>query len=166
MIIKVDLCMRILVISDSHGHLSNFIEAVNNEPLSEFVYFLGDGINDAFAVREITQNKTFSFVRGNCDITALSANTPFYDVRTLEDIKIYATHGYLENVKSGSEELKHRAKQNNCNIALYGHTHIQHTEYISDLNLHIFNPGSIKRGEYGVIDITKKGIICIGKNLY
>ncbi len=166
MLLRIDLCMRILVISDSHGNLCNFIDAVNGEPSAELVYFLGDGFSDAFSVKEITPDKAFCFVKGNCDISAISVNAPYYDVRTLENVKIYATHGYIENVKFNLDELKHRAKQNNCNIALFGHTHIQHTEFVSENNLHLFNPGSIKKGEYGVIDITPKGIICISKTLF
>ena len=43
--------------------------------------------------------------------------------------------------------------------ALYGHTHNPHHDYYDEM--HIFNPGSIREGRYGVIDIEENGIMCM-----
>ena len=85
------------------------------------------------------------------------------DVRTLDNTKIYATHGYVEKVKFGLFDLEERAKNENCGLVLFGHTH-QPTKQYKD-GVYYFNPGSIKEGFYGVVDITEKGIMCINKNL-
>ena len=57
--------------------------------------------------------------------------------------------------------IKRAAKENNCNIALFGHTHEKYYSY--EDGLHLFNPGSIGSGyggaSYGVINITDKGIL-------
>ena len=45
--------MRILVLSDSHKHVANLIEAISNEPTAEIVYFLGDGTYEMDEVTEI-----------------------------------------------------------------------------------------------------------------
>ena len=153
--------MRILVLSDSHKHVANLIEAISNEPTAEIVYFLGDGTYEMDEVTEIFNNKTFIVVRGNCDFI----NTvPLCDIRSINTCKIYASHGAVENVKLSFVTIKNEAKKNNCNIALFGHTHQKHYSY--EDGLHLFNPGSIKEGSYGIIDIVENGIMCFHKNLW
>ncbi|MBR0535759.1 MAG: YfcE family phosphodiesterase [Clostridia bacterium] len=153
--------MRIIVISDSHGRWSNVVEAIDNEPSAEVVYFLGDGVRDYEDAQSIhAGSKAFIGVRGNCD---MYCDLPFKDIRTLENKKIYATHGHCEHVKYGIEELKHLARKEGCDIVLYGHTHEALSTY--EDGLYIFNPGTMKYGQYGVIDITPNGIICFNKYL-
>lgn len=153
--------MRILVISDSHGQKWNIFEAIDREPTAEIVYFLGDGFRDCDeAVRIYGNKKAFICVRGNCD---LACDYPFKDIRTIENTKIYATHGAYEQVKFGLYKLELSAREENCSIALFGHTHQAFSSYYD--GIHLFNPGSIKEGFYGIIDITEKGVICFNKNL-
>lgn len=154
--------MRILVISDSHRHIANLIEAISNEPTAEIVYFLGDGTYEMDEVKEIFMDKKmFIIVRGNCDFID---TVPLCDIRSVSDAKIYASHGATENVKLSFVGIKKAARENNCNIALFGHTHQKYYGY--EDGLHLFNPGSIKEGVYGVIDITDNGIMCFHKNIY
>lgn len=154
--------MRILVLSDSHKHISNLIEAINNEPTAEIVYFLGDGTYEMEEAKEIFEGKKlFILVRGNCDFI----NTvPLCDIRNVDSAKIYASHGAEENVKLSYIGIKRAARENNCNIALFGHTHEKYYSY--EDGLHLFNPGSIKEGSYGIIDIVDNGIMCFHKKLY
>ena len=88
---------------------------------------------------------------------------PTKDIRTLENAKIYATHGFVEKVKFGPYGLEEAARENGCNLVLFGHTH-QPTNYYKD-GIYYFNPGSLRDGFYGVVDITPKGIMCIRKNV-
>ena len=88
---------------------------------------------------------------------------PFSDIRSVDLAKIYASHGAEENVKLSYVGIKRAARENNCNISLFGHTHEKYYSY--EDGLHLFNPGSIKDGYYGVIDITENGIMCFHKNL-
>lgn len=151
--------MRILVISDSHGHKWNVLDAIEREPSAEIVYFLGDGCHDYEDAIEIYGNKkAFICVRGNCD---MYCDYPANDIRSIEGAKIYATHGYVERVKYGTYDLEYAAREAGCNIALFGHTHEALSRYSN--GIHLFNPGSIKHGQYGVIDITDSGIICFNK---
>lgn len=154
--------MRILVLSDSHKHISNLIEAINNEPTAEIVYFLGDGTYEMEEVKEIFNDKKFFvIVRGNCDFI----NTiPLCDIRNVNTTKIYASHGAIENVKLSFATIKNEARKTECNIALFGHTHEKYYNY--EDGLHLFNPGSIKEGNYGIIDIVDNGIMCFHKKLY
>ena len=157
-----ELWMRILVLSDSHKHIANLIDAINNEPTAEIVYFLGDGTYEMEEVREIfTDKKMFILVRGNCDFI----NTvPLCDIRSVDTCKIYASHGAVENVKLSFVGIKNEAIKNGCNIALFGHTHEKYYSY--ENGLHLFNPGSVKEGSYGIIDIMENGIMCFHKNLW
>lgn len=50
-----------------------------------------------------------------------------------------------------------RARQEGADIVLYGHTHTGVTCY--DDGLYIMNPGSIRDGHYGMIDIVPGGIM-------
>ncbi|MBR2875869.1 MAG: YfcE family phosphodiesterase [Clostridia bacterium] len=154
--------MRILVLSDSHKHTANLFDAIKNEPSAEIVYFLGDGIQEAEdAVSVFKGKKFFVLLRGNCDF---SVSVPLCDVRSIENAKIYASHGAEENVKLSYAGIKREARRNTCNIVLFGHTHEKYYNY--EDGLHIFNPGSIKDGSYGIIDIEENGIMCFHKRLY
>ena len=154
--------MRILVVSDSHGNKWNFQEALEKESSSEVVYFLGDGYRDyEEMLYSFGEKKAFIAVSGNCD---LACTFPDKDIRTIGGVRIYATHGYMEKVKFGFYTLECSARQENCRIALFGHTHEPYSNYYD--GLYLFNPGSINNGFYGVIDIAENGIICFNKNLY
>lgn len=153
--------MRILVLSDSHRHNFNLFSAITEEPTAEVVYFLGDGANE-FEEAQLIYGKEQAFigVRGNCDsFTSL----PERDIRTIGGKKILATHGYLQNVKFGLTDLQLEAVSEKCDIVLYGHTHIPLNTYKD--GIYYFNPGSLRDGCYGVVDITTNGVICINKKL-
>ena len=144
--------MKICVCSDSHGNRKGLQEMLDRER-PELVLFLGDGerdlndIGDAVAGRKIIQ------VCGNCDLYSL---LPTNELVTADGVKIFCTHGFAEQVKSGNSVLISKAKEAGARIALYGHTHKAVTDYRD--GLYIMNPGSIRSGDYGAIDITEKGI--------
>ena len=89
---------------------------------------------------------------------------PERDIRNVNGAKIYACHGHNENVKYTYSHLKELARENGCNVALFGHTHTQYCDY--DDGLYLFNPGSIRNGEYGVADIEESGILFTEKKLF
>ena len=147
--------MRILVLSDSHGMPSRILDAVEAHPEAEALIFLGDGERDLDTVESyyhILPNVIK--VAGNCDF---SSSLPLLRVVTLGGKKIYCTHGHAEHVKYGTDELLLRARQEGADIVLYGHTHTGVTCY--DDGLYIMNPGSIRDGHYGMIDIVPGGIM-------
>ena len=153
--------MRIVVVSDSHGSRWNLFDAIEREPSAEVVFFLGDGYREYNElVNKYSDKIAFVGVKGNCD---LGCDLPENDIRTLNGVKIYATHGYMEKVKFGMFGLVAKAHNENCSLVLFGHTHQPLKQYKD--GVHYFNPGSIREGFYGVVDITDKGIICLNKNL-
>lgn len=154
--------MRILILSDAHGANFNLIEALEKEREAELVYYLGDGANAADDIFYPYRNKKcFITLKGNCD---LGASFPERDIRNVNGAKIYACHGHNENVKYTYSRLKELARENGCKVALFGHTHTQYYDY--DDGLYLFNPGSIRNGEYGVADIEESGILFTEKKLF
>ena len=147
--------MRILVLSDSHGMPSRILDAVEAHPEAEALIFLGDGKRDLDTVESYYHSlPNVIKVAGNCDF---SSSLPLLRVVTLGGKKIYCTHGHAEHVKYGTDELLLRARQEGADIVLYGHTHTGVTCY--DDGLYIMNPGSIRDGHYGMIDIVPGGIM-------
>ena len=152
--------MRILVLSDSHGDIYAMQKAIDAQPTAEAVIFLGDGYMDFEKCRPLLKDKRIYCVRGNNDF---HCDYPRNSIIEEGGLKIYITHGHYEYVKSGLAGLVSISRRNNCKLALYGHTHIQYSTYKD--GIYYFNPGSLKEGCYGVIDITDNGIICINKKL-
>ena len=153
--------MRLVVVSDSHGSRWNLFEAGEREPSAEVVYFLGDGYREYEELfSSYSDKKAFIGVNGNCD---LGCTLPAKDIRNFEGKRIYATHGYAEKVKFGLFGLEEKASEEKCDIVLFGHTHQPFNSYKD--GVYYFNPGSIREGFYGVIDITEKGVMCLNKNL-
>ena len=146
--------MKILVMSDSHGKRQYVLDAIYDNKDADAVIHLGDGVRDFdTAVKEarelgvLNTDKIYK-VKGNCDMFLDEAVTLFEDIG---GYKFYITHGYEQRVKSGPEYLLKDAKENGRNVALYGHTHRQF--YEERLGVHIFNPGALNYGDYGIITI-------------
>ena len=59
-------------------------------------------------------------------------------------IKILLTHGHYEHVKFGLERLKLKAKLNEADICIFGHTHERYM--MVDQGILFINPGSL--GDY------------------
>ena len=154
------LCLRILVVSDSHGDSYAVRQAVSEQPSVKILFYLGDGERDLEFV-EGNPNLYVHKVKGNCDF---ASSLPSYVVDEVEGVRIYATHGYVEKVKYGTALLRQYAEDNNAAIALYGHTHVPVNVY--DDGLFVFNPGSVREGSFGFIDILPSGIICIHSKVY
>lgn len=131
-------------------------KAIEAHPEAEAVVFLGDGERDFDNCRDCLQGKRIYTVAGNNDFYS---KAPKRLVICENEVSIYLTHGHYEYVKSSKQGLLTAAKNAGCSIALYGHTHIQAVDYAE--GIHLFCPGALMNGEYGMVDITDKGIICL-----
>lgn len=148
--------MRIVVISDSHGDPMGVRQVLLSQSAAEAVIFCGDGIEDIESARTDFPEKAFYMVRGNCD---WGSNLETVGTVTLSGVKIFYTHGHMQNVKYGDNDVIDRARSSGASILLYGHTHTPITDYAD--GLYIMNPGSLHGsfGTYGIVDITKNGIV-------
>ena len=153
--------MRILVLSDSHNDYLSLKQAIETHPSAEVIVFLGDGERDLDRAESLLQFKHVIKVRGNCDI---ASELETEAVQTICGKKIFATHGFVENVKFGIDRLVYKGQSMNADIILYGHTHTPVNIYID--GVYVFNPGSVRDGNYGFIDITEKGeVMCVNAKL-
>lgn len=152
--------MRVLVLSDPHGYQDFMQRAISSQPDAEAVVFLGDGAGNFEACKKLLNGKHVYAVKGNNDFCC---EYPKNRVITENGTNIYITHGHYEYVKSGLHRLLSETRSNGCTLALYGHTHIQKTDYVN--GIYLFCPGALMKGEYGVVDLTDNGLICIGMKL-
>ncbi len=152
--------MRLLVFSDSHGNTARMTDAILMHKEADMIIHLGDGERDIDKIKDVIGTTPLVQVCGNCDfLSALPENEYIF----AKGNKILCTHGHTEGVKHGAQMLYAKAKAAGARIALYGHTHIPVTHY--DDGFYVMNPGSIREGCYGVVDITDSGIICINMKL-
>ncbi len=154
---------KILILSDIHGGVGRAAKAVKMHRECKTVLFLGDGARHIDSLREHNPSAAFVSVRGNCD-------TPFDGVEETEltlDIcshRLFICHGHTRMVKSGKGALLKAAKEKNCTITLFGHTHIASEEYDRDSGIYMFNPGSIgeaRDGKYtfGLLTLDEKNVL-------
>lgn len=153
--------MRILVISDSHRNTLAIDKILESQPDAKHVFFLGDCTADIEDFPLLYPDKSFHIVCGNCDFYS---NFQSVGLEAVEGIRILYTHGHNYSVKSSYQHLLKTAKENKCDIALFGHTHIP--KIIYEDGVYLVNPGSCSRARegrpsYAVIDITDRGIMPI-----
>ena len=119
---------EIVVVSDTH---------YNNEPLKEIVrrfpsaiayLHLGDS--------QVSEAELFPFVsvKGNNDYLIEKEER----LLTIRGFVVYMTHGH--KMYLSQENMLFKAKQKQCDIFLFGHTHRPFYEVID--GIHFINPGS------------------------
>ena len=156
--------MKILVFSDSHGRSSQMETAIALHKDASYVFFLGDGLREVEYLRDLHPEMTFVAVRGNCDFFASDAS--FERILDIEGYRFFLCHGHTQAVKWELCRIYRTAIETKVDVALFGHTHKPHEEYISDGErpVYLFNPGSIShsddgRAHYGLIQISRSGIL-------
>ena len=139
--------MKVLICSDSHTRLNYFQEVMELEK-PELVIFAGDHSTDALDISLVYEEIPFKIVRGNTD---------FSDRKTEDELKfeingkkILLTHGHLQWVKSSLNELEIRAKEEEVDICIFGHTH-RELEIEKDGILYL-NPGALQDRKYIIYD--------------
>ena len=141
--------MKILVFSDSHGAMGKMVEAMEHER-PHHVFFLGDHYRDGIELSQLYPDIPMDIVRGNCDW----GKGPDLRVVELEGVRFLLTHGHLQYVKSGLDELLQEAKNRQVQVACCGHTHLAKVVYRE--GIYLMNPGSVggchAREGYGVIE--------------
>lgn len=153
-------CTRILVVSDSHRKSENVEKAISLAGHIDYLIHLGDSEASIDELMKMVPGEVKAyFVRGNCDTDSKAKNTVFFEI---ENKNIMCVHGHMHGVKIDTDRLMQSAKDNKCQIALFGHTHEPLYEKKGIITL--FNPGSVsiphQKGyekTYGIIEITDFG---------
>ena len=124
-----------LIVSDSHGRRKPLEKITPLIAENDYLIHLGDGAGDLRDSMSRYPEKTF-LLKGNCD------SFPYEEeyVIQAEGISIFCCHGHKYGVKSGLARLAARARELNCEVALYGHTHRALIEEVDGVLC--INPGS------------------------
>ncbi len=153
--------MRIIVMSDSHLYYPAIQKIMSLQPDADIYIHLGDGENECRQLKNDYPDKQFYFLRGNCD---RDLSLPEYLVIPLDyNHRIFASHGHTYDVKYTTSKIFLNAKINECDLALFGHTHMRYNGY--EEGIHILNPGSCiipRDGQppsYALIETAQSGII-------
>lgn len=132
--------MKIAVFSDTHGNtekMRNIVRTVN----PDIIMHLGDHDKDTKMLKQEFSNIPVYSVCGNCDY---GSQEPSEGILTFGKVNVFATHGHLYNVRDELDSLVYTAKKKNCQIALYGHTHIPDCQVIDGIT--VVNPGTAGMG--------------------
>ena len=113
--------MKLLVMSDSHGHDEILADIIMEHPDADAVIFLGDGewdFENAINACGIREEKTICQVRGNCD---RGSREPETIVREFAGVRFFMTHGHEKNqiVFLGACRCCEREKMHSCSIWAY-----------------------------------------------
>lgn len=148
--------IRLLILSDAHRDYLSLAAAIRLHPEADAVFFLGDGEEDfcSQTVSRLLTNKKVTAVCGNCD---MYSTLPKEELVLLGGKRIFALHGHTRFVKYGLQSLADAAKEKQADLVLYGHTHIPRHDCIDSMEF--LCPGSIRAGDYGLVDITDNGQI-------
>ena len=141
--------MKILIVSDSHGHHDLVRKAIGQEAPIDMLIHAGD-------------------VEG--DLEMILGKKRDYEIRAGGQI-IYLTHGHRVGVHGGTYRLTERARHLGADIAIYGHTHVP--DHGTENEVLVINPGSIAKPRqqgwkktYAVMTIDSAGKVDVQfKNL-
>ena len=128
-----------IILSDSHGRAGGVGRVKHLFGENDYIIHLGDGSSDMRPIVTMYPEKTY-VMKGNCDFSYGLDE----DVIEAEGVKILCCHGHRYGVKHGLDRLVVRAKELDCDIALYGHTHIANIETVDGVLC--VNPGAL--GDY------------------
>lgn len=132
--------MKILVLSDSHGNVSNMLRAVERE-CPRMILHLGDCWRDGERLRDRFPSIPLEQVPGNCDYRSWEQAERLV---CLEDKRILLCHGHTLGVKQSLLAAGLKAEEENLDLLLFGHTH---RPLVDKRGKTLFvNPGSI--GDY------------------
>ncbi len=151
--------MKILVLSDTHGDVWRLREIFSRESGFSLCIFLGDGERDLEPFFPMP-NVPLIGVRGNCDFCS---SLPTKIVTQEGGKTIFCVHGHEQHVKYGNAWLRDAARDAKADIALYGHTHVPVQEYNN--GLYLCNPGSVRNGDYAVLEIVQQGVMWLPKRI-
>lgn len=149
--------MKILVVSDTHGHEENFEKVIKKIGVPDMILHLGDSEGGEEIMRDMADCPIY-LVAGNCDFFC---DYPKSRIVEAEGIRIFMTHGHYYYVGLGLDDLAKATKENECQLALFGHTHKPVLEKHEN-GVTILNPGSLsfprqegRRPGYALIEIAE-----------
>ena len=153
--------MRILVISDTHGNENNLEKVLKKIRKPDHVIHCGDVEGHQEHIREMT-GCPCTFVRGNNDYFS---DLNMFEIVEFGKYRIFVAHGHIHGVHWDDKEIVEEARENGCNVAMYGHTHRPVLrQAVSEDGITVLNPGSLtyprqdgRKPSYAVMEIDRFG---------
>ncbi len=131
--------MKVGIISDTHGSMEAVDWAVSEAQDVELWIHAGDCSGDHAYLAKMSGVEVLG-VAGNCDWP--NENIPDERVVEAGGHRILVAHGHTYGVRYGTDMLAEAARDLDCDIAVYGHTHVM--ECVQE-DVCILNPGSAAR---------------------
>lgn len=158
--------MKIVVISDSHGHSSRIEEVLKRQVKPFRVVFLGDGLADILKAKNSFPDIEFDIVCGNCDSLSEYPDVKTEKLVECEGVRFLLMHGHTHHVKFSVYHAAEHAEELGADVLLYGHTHVMDNSIIktrSGKEIRVINPGSI--GDYfsksfALVNVVSGKVIC------
>ena len=150
--------MRIAVFSDTHSNTGGMVRAVREEAPDAIIH-LGDCFRDTRILQKEFPNIPLYAVCGNCDYGEQEAEE---SVVELGPVSAFLTHGHKYNVRWGVDSLVYAAQEQECQLALYGHTHEADSQEIGGVK--VVNPGTAGVGRvltWALITVFENGGIAV-----
>ena len=148
--------MRILLLSDTHNDTNRIDTILEQCGKVDQIIHCGDVERDAEYMSYVVPDLTpILSVSGNNE---WYAEKPYQSVQEFGGIRFYITHGHTERVKAGYDGLLRRAREHECQMVLYGHTHKKTDETIDGIRL--INPGAVcyPSCSYALLTIKNKNL--------
>lgn len=150
--------MKILVVSDSHGIDENVKEVMELVQDFDMLIHCGDVEGGEDYIKALT-DKPVIMVAGNNDFRS---DLPTQEIIEVEQYRILVTHGHQFYVNFGIERLEEYCREQNIQVAMFGHTHRPYLQIEEGLT--ILNPGSIsyprqsdRKQTYLIMEIDEQG---------
>lgn len=157
--------MRLAAFSDSHGDtyaLRFALEEAIKRGMVDVFAFLGDGVQDFYDLQGLMKRHNPSAmcyaVRGNNDYAR--QGLPEESVVSFGPLWVYLAHGHRQRVKLTDAFIFADARERQCTIALFGHTH---RAFLGEKDgVLCMNPGSValptgKGPSFGLLTSSSEG---------
>lgn len=141
--------MRFIVCGDNHGEKESLDKLLENYPEAERFLHCGDV---GLSPKEV---EGFTVISGNNDY---GSNYPDSLVVSVGSLRVFMIHGDQLRFGSRLESLVEKAKAMNCQVAVFGHTHVYQVKKLDGVLC--INPGSLNYNRdgtgpsYAVVDVV------------
>lgn len=150
--------MKVLIVSDTHGRNSGYLDLLENSEKMDMVIHCGDVEGSEYLISESSGCKTV-IVQGNNDYFS---DLPREMIVKLGKYKALVTHGHAYYVNMGHEHLVREAKKRKVDMVIYGHTH--RPVITKENGILVLNPGSLtyprqmeRKYTYIIMEIDENG---------
>src|SRR5699024_1312275 len=129
--------MKILVVSDTHGHTKNLERVLEKVGDIDLFIHCGDLEGGEDYIRALVDVPCYMVAGNNDWVSDLQRGLEI----SVDDSRIWITHGNNYGASMGPERLLEDAAARNVDVVMYGHTHRPLSEYQD--NIVIVNPRSL-----------------------